>query len=135
MGEIENKLKDLIMSREGNMINFARKIDMPYTTLASIISRGVHSASVHNIIKICGALDISTDELADGRITFLSDAPKRVSNPPTTVDDIKRIARIMSFESVHINGEPLSNEDVQTITDALEIGIEIVKRRHKRGEQ
>ena len=107
---------------------------MPYTTLASIISRGVNSANVHNVIRICGALDISTDELAEGRITKVADATKRVSNPPTTVDDLRRITRLMAYESVFSNREPLTPEDVQTITDALEIGIEIVKRRHKRGD-
>lgn len=134
MGKIEQKLKELIVAKSGSMVAFAKDIDMPYTTLASIISRGVNSASVHNIIRICGALDISTDELAEGRITYLSDVPRFETNPPTTVDDLRRIARMMAYQKVLVNNEPLTDDDAQTISDALEIGIEIVKRRHKRGD-
>ncbi len=69
-GTIENELKKLILVRFKSMREFSNFIAMPYSTLATIFKRGVGNASITNIIRICDALSISADELADGRITF-----------------------------------------------------------------
>lgn len=42
---------------------FAEKANVPYTTLYSILERGVGNASVDNVIKICRALGITIEEL------------------------------------------------------------------------
>ena len=71
---IEEKLKNLILERYHSIREFAIYIDMPYTTLDSIFKRGIGNSSVTNIVKICKALHISTDALADGEIR-----PRRIS--------------------------------------------------------
>lgn len=73
MPEIEERLKELILSKYKTVSDFAKSIDIPYTTVDSILKRGVQKANVVNIIKICKALGISTDELAEGRIMKVSD--------------------------------------------------------------
>ena len=71
---IEEKLKNLISERYHSIREFAIYIDMPYSTLDSIFKRGIGNSSVTNIVKICKALHISTDALADGEIR-----PRRIS--------------------------------------------------------
>ncbi len=66
---VEEELKALVLSSYGSMREFSIAINMPYSTLDSIFKRGVENASIGNIIKICGALHISVDELAAGKIT------------------------------------------------------------------
>ena len=44
---------------------FAEKANVPYTTLYSILERGVGNASVDNVIKICKALGITIEELEE----------------------------------------------------------------------
>jgi transcriptional regulator with XRE-family HTH domain len=73
MSTIEERLKELILSKYKTVSDFAKSIDIPYTTVDSILKRGVQKANVVNIIKICKALGISTDELAEGRIMKVSD--------------------------------------------------------------
>ena len=46
----------------GNIKDFALKIDMPYSTLLSIL-KNVGGASIDNILKICKGLNITTDTL------------------------------------------------------------------------
>ena len=65
---IENQLKNLICDKYGSMRNFARKIEISQSTLATILRRGVQNASISTVIKICNALDISVDALAVGEI-------------------------------------------------------------------
>ncbi len=60
----EEYLKQLIIEDSGTLKDFAKKINMPYTTLYSI-SRNVGGASIDNILKICKVLGISADDLAE----------------------------------------------------------------------
>ena len=59
----EDYLKEKI-KEQGTQREFAAKIDMPPSTLFSIL-RNVGGASIDNIIKICKGLNIKPDELAE----------------------------------------------------------------------
>lgn len=65
---IEEELKAVILSARGSLREFAISIDMPYSTLDSIFKRGLENASIRSIVKICDALEISADALAEGKI-------------------------------------------------------------------
>lgn len=57
----EQYLKEKILE-EGNIKDFATKINMPYTTLLSIL-KNVGGASIDNIFKICRGLNITAEIL------------------------------------------------------------------------
>lgn len=65
---IEQKIRDMICERFGSVKEFSLAINIPYTTVDSILKRGVEKANVVNIIKICAKLGIDTDALASGEI-------------------------------------------------------------------
>lgn len=65
---IEAELKQLIINRYGSLNKFAEQIDLPWTTLDSILKRGITKANIANILKITKELGIDTEELAAGRI-------------------------------------------------------------------
>lgn len=131
--EIDEKLKQYILSKYGSVQAFVKETTLKYTTVVSILKRGVNNSSVQNVLEICRVLDISADELADGRITPLADAPK-FDGDPMQVEDLRRLARIMAYQQMIVGKEkePLTPEDIQTVSDAIEIAIEMIKRRHKR---
>lgn len=88
---IEQELKALIVKRYGSAKNFALEINMPNSTLDNIFRRGVLNSSVTNIIKICNALEISADELADGKIVSRSASAVWASSlTPVETDAIKK---------------------------------------------
>ena len=70
---IENKIKDIIIEKYGSVKRFANKIDVPYTTIDTILKRGMLNSNVLNVIKICKELDIDVDELANNKIVFKGD--------------------------------------------------------------
>jgi predicted transcriptional regulator len=67
---VELELKDLILSKYKSLREFAIKIDMPYSTIDTILKRGVDKANINNIIRICKELEIDTEALGEGRIEF-----------------------------------------------------------------
>ena len=74
----EENLKNLIIERYGSVRAFSTAIDLPNSTVRSIFSRGINNSGIDNIIKVCKALGISADELAQGRITPINDENKEI---------------------------------------------------------
>lgn len=72
MGELERQVMDLILKNYASKSDFARKADLPYSTLDSIFKRGLQNASIANIIKLCTALNISADGLSNGKVIMIN---------------------------------------------------------------
>ena len=51
MGELERQVMDLMLKNYASKSDFARKADLPYSTLDSIFKRGLQNASIANIIN------------------------------------------------------------------------------------
>lgn len=64
---LENKLKELIIEKFGSVRQFSIKINIPYTTVDTILKRGIDNSNVGNVIKMCKALNISIDNLLDNK--------------------------------------------------------------------
>lgn len=62
---IEEKVKDMIVSRYGTVRHFSNKIGLPYTTVDTILRRGLLKSNVLNVLTICKELGISVDSLKD----------------------------------------------------------------------
>lgn len=56
-------LKDLMRQKNLCTADIARLTGIPYTTLKSILDRGVEKSSYSSVCAICAALDITTDQL------------------------------------------------------------------------
>lgn len=70
MERLEDELKDLMELKSGSIRAFAIDNDIPYTTLTSMLQRGVMSTGVINTIKICQALNIKPESLPTGTLEF-----------------------------------------------------------------
>ena len=81
MEETELRLKELIIENYGSIKKFCEIIDMPWTTLDSILKRCVVKSNINNIMKITKELKIDTESLASGIIT--NSYPKNIE--PTTI--------------------------------------------------
>ena len=67
---IENKIKEIIIEQYGSVKNFSNKINVPYTTVDTILKRGLFKSNVLNVIKICNELNIDINELTNNRVVF-----------------------------------------------------------------
>lgn len=95
---IEQQVKDLIISRYGSMKAFSISIGLPNSTLDSIFRRGLHKASIDNVIKICAALSISADGLGEDRLIPYADIDGVVLSPP-------EVAHIKKYRALDERGK------------------------------
>lgn len=81
---IEQKLQDYILDKYKSVMQFAKLVDLPYTTVKGIFSRGIWGTSIQNVTKICNFLSIDINALINGEIKEqihidkLSDHEKKV---------------------------------------------------------
>lgn len=59
----EEYIKYLIKSSGYTIKSFAEKIDLPYSTLLSMLNRGLDGAAVQNVFRVCKELSITVEEL------------------------------------------------------------------------
>ena len=80
MAETEFKIREMIIERYGSLKKFCDIIDMPWTTLDSILKRGIANSNITNVMKITKELGVDTESLASGKIV---DAFNKISSNQT----------------------------------------------------
>lgn len=70
---IENKIKQIIIEKYGSVKRFSDKIGIPYTTIDTILKRGLKNSNVLNVLKMCNELNLDINELANNKIVFRKD--------------------------------------------------------------
>ena len=123
----ENKLKQLILSHYKSVREFSIEAKMPYSTVASIFSKGIDKTSITTMIKICSNLGISLDELLEGNIVFLNEQSKTIK-----VEDL-----VFSFKNQLLNCEltladkPIDQATAVRIATYMDALIEAEKKNNK----
>lgn len=125
----EDKLRQYILSKYRSLREFAQEIKMPYSTISTIMNKGIEGTSVNKIITICHALNISTDDLVQGRIV-----PLNQNTTPTSVEDLVAdlTRKLMNTDNLTIDERPATEEDLHSIINGIEVTVEIIKRQNKR---
>lgn len=101
--QAEERIKELIIAKYGNVRAFATESGISYTTVRSILERGIMNAKAENVFKICHLLGISPDTVADWGISN--------EQQPTNSRDIDSIIdNAMMFD-----GKPLTDDDKRAI--------------------
>lgn len=120
---VEERLKELIIKQYGTMKDFTDHIGVPNSTFANILRRGVKNANVLTIIKICQALGISTDDLAEGKIVPL----KRSEEKPERIEDIFEEAKqkLLNGGKLTINDKPATDADIMFLVNTLDVALQI----------
>ena len=123
---IEDVLRDLIVEKFGSVVAFARHLGVPNSTIASILQRGVRNASVTNVVRICNALGISADELAEGRIT-----PKSKTECVDIAVWLGQMRSHLMTTAISLDGVELTEEERMALYDSLNLSVEFIRRRRK----
>lgn len=91
-------IEELIDKNWPNKKAFAENINIPYTTLRSMLARGIGNATVDNVLKVCKGLGITTEQL------------EKMANGKAEKDnnDITTIA-------AHHDGEDWTEEELEEI--------------------
>ena len=103
----EKDLKRLIESRYNSVRAFALENDIPYTTMRSILERGVMNAKAETIFKICDILGINPESFAE-----------KTTDWQTSIDLSNLRENVVLFD-----GKPLSDDDVNKIAQIIELSL------------
>lgn len=116
---IEEQLKELILNRYGSVVRFADDAGLSNSTVATILTRGIHKASIDNILKICKTLGISADELAQDKIV-----PTYERLHSADINDLIAIVN----SNVFIDEKKLNEDETQILLFALESAADFIRR-------
>lgn len=100
--QAEERIKELIIAKYGNVRAFATESGISYTTVRSILERGIMNAKAENVFKICHLLGISPDTLAEWGVA---------EPQPTNAHDIDNIIE----NAMMFDGKPLTEDDKRAI--------------------
>ncbi|MCE5604748.1 helix-turn-helix transcriptional regulator [Staphylococcus pseudintermedius] len=115
--EKEKHLKHLMEMKSGSVKAFSKEIGLAYTTVRSILERGVFNAKVDNVIKICKGLNIKPENLMDLDDTIISESITTLIKltPPRqkrVLDFANEQLNEQSNKVLHINSHNVISEEV-----------------------
>ena len=112
MYELEKQVKDIIIAKYGSLKRFCEEVDMPWSTLDSILKRGFANSNIGNVLKVARELDIEVEPLAFGVLQ------KRV---PTPADPLQLSEQeehlVISFRGLNEDGREKAIERVDELLD------------------
>ena len=123
----EDRLRKYILTKYRSLREFSQKIDMPYSTINTIMKRGIDNSSVNNIIRICQALNISTDDLVNGRIVSNSVCDSGTIRIEDIMEETKQ--KLLNAEHLTIGNRSADEADITAILNSMEIVVEMQKKR------
>lgn len=127
---IEEKLREYILSNYKSIREFVKVAGLPYTTVDGILKRGIANASIGNVLKICKALQISADELANGRIVPMSLDDSQNERDIESLIKYKR--QNLDDCNLFLDRKKLTPEEYGFILDGMEFTIQMIKKNRKR---
>lgn len=126
---VEERLKELIIKEYGTMKEFTDHIGIPNSTFANILRRGVQNANVLTIIKICQALNISTDDLAEGKIVPLTRSEAVPTKIEDLFDELKR--QLLNANNLTLSDLPATADEIMLLVSTLDVVLEVTKKKQK----
>ena len=130
---IEEKLKNYILTIYKSVREFTQYADLPYSTMDGILKRGIKNSSIGNILKICEALQISADELANNRIVPLDrmDIHHKlvIFEIPELISNIRNDEQ--PLPEFTIDEQFLTKDEWMIILNSLAVSVEFIRNKRK----
>ena len=123
----EEKLKEKILEEYKTLKNFVDHTTLKYSTVDSILKRGIMNSNVQNIIEICKVLNISTDELAKGNIVEVTEEKPNIE----VTAEVKRLRRLAAY-AMALNGHKLSEEEKNELFDNFDLVVNMMEKKIER---
>lgn len=112
MEKVEESVKSIIIKKYGNLKKFCEKIEMPWTTLDSILKRGIANSNITNVMKITKELNIDTESLASGVI--LQYGEQNIDRKVVSKSDFPKIMQY--YNLLNDTGKDVATERVKELT-------------------
>lgn len=127
---IEQNLKDMIISRYGSVKEFTTAAGIPNSSFVSIVNRGINTANISSLSKICEALNISMDELCAGRIApVTAKSPRFAPDVASSVNILKY--GLKSLDTLEIDGIPLQDTERRMLYAMLDGVVDVLRNMNR----
>lgn len=142
MGTFSERLRASMDTANMKAVELHERTGISKASISEYLS-GNYEPKQRNIFKIAQALNVSPSYLMgvndDPRPPVQSPAPTSGDLPDLTPKDEREITRmmddmkekLMQEEGLMFDGQPASPESIQSILDAMQIGMEMAKKRNK----
>ncbi len=139
MGNFQNIFKQLRISSGLTQVEMAKKIDISRSTIG-MYETGAREPDFETLEKIADFFNVDTDYLLGrtDKTTLLPETIGRYTSSLTKRDtrDIEKILdstreQLMSQEGLMFDGDPASPEAINSIISAMQIGMEMAKKKNK----
>jgi hypothetical protein len=104
---LEDQLKDMILEKYKSVRAFTMALDMPYSTIDSMLKRGIDGASVVTVLKVCMALDIDIEGLLNGKIV-----------PKVPIQKADALANLSDQDLLIASAYHMASDDDKAVVDA-----------------
>lgn len=116
---LEDQLKKEILSRYKSIREFSAMAEIPYSTVDSVLKRGIKNSGVGTVIKIFSFLDLDVESITTDNLKHF-DSSKEIKTSPSTEESEPGEGNISMEESNRLlvalglihEGEQLSNDDL-----------------------
>lgn len=142
MGTFSERLRASMDTANMKAVELHERTGISKASISEYLS-GNYEPKQRNIFKIAQALNVSPSYLMgvndDPRPPVQSPAPASDDLPDLTPKDEREIMhlmddmkeKLMQEEGLMFDGQPASPESIQSILDAMQIGMEMAKKRNK----
>lgn len=142
MGTFSERLRASMDTANMKAVELHERTGISKASISEYLS-GNYEPKQRNIFKIAQALNVSPSYLMgvndDPRPPVQSPAPASGDLPDLTPKDEREIMhmmddmkeKLMQEEGLMFDGQPASPESIQSILDAMQIGMEMAKKRNK----
>lgn len=106
---VEEQLKCIIEKKFKNVRNFSVSIGIPYSTMRSVLERGLNKANISTVLTICEALGIEAESIATGTIEF--------SKPKISDDFLVAFSEIGDYQNLDEKQKEMIRTMIKTFKD------------------
>ena len=133
MATTADRISEAMKLRDIRQADLVKKTGISKGALSSYIS-GRYVPKQNNVYLIAQALDVSEAWLMGGDVPM-----QRIESPTLTRRDTRDIEKILeqtrgqltSQEDLMFDGDPASPEAIESILSAMQIGMELAKKKNK----
>lgn len=108
---VEERLKNLILSKYKSVREFTNFIGMPYSTFDSILKRGISNSNITNVLMISNALGIDTEKLADGEIAAKQSSIETIAAHKNAAWTDEELNKIEEYKKLLLAARPQKGDD------------------------
>lgn len=120
---IEEQFKILILHEYKSVRAFTRSIDVPYSTIDSMLKKGIGGTGINTMIKVCKALDVDLESIETGELKRKSTGQTFAAldfSDNQLVDELERrndLEESVHTIAAHHEGEEWTQEELDEIEE------------------